>query len=1021
MTGCPSRQELEEMLSGQLPEAAEQRLFAHVDRCPFCQVTLETLTACKTINQDPGRQSAGAGDRPSDSCLQRLKAIPTVSWLPEEQAQPFAAGDGTGHATTRSDSSFPRPAPLPCEVGQYVILRELGRGGMGVVYLAEQVQLKRRVALKMILSGGYADAMELARFRSEAEAVARLQHPNIVQIHEVGEHKGLPWFSLEYVSGGSLAEQLDGTPQPPRDAARFLQILARAVHYAHQQGIVHRDLKPGNVLLAQNPKSEIRNPQQIRNTKEENPKQESAAVSDLGDSDLGIVSDFGFRISDLVPKITDFGLAKQLEGGASATQPGTILGTPSYMAPEQAGGSSCDVGPATDVYALGSMLYELLTGRPPFHAGSALETVQLVLHQEPVPPARLQPKVPRDLEIICLTCLQKDPHRRYVRAEDLAEDLRRFLGNEAILARPAGKVERTLKWAKRRPALAALVGVIVLAVAALLGAWGWFTLELREERDYARKENERAEINFQRAQRAVDEMLTEVADETLVHEPRMEKKRRALLEKALAFYQEFLGEKGDDARVRQKTALAYKKVADILRLLGEPQRAKAAYREAIGLLGPLAEANPESRSYRRQLADSYNWYGDLLRTTSRPRQAMQAFDNARQLQLTLVQERPNNSGYRKDLARSHYNLGIVLAEVNRPQDAEKAFDQAIALLEDGMPLPARHLPAIRQELARGYLNLGPVLRLTGQETRAGTAYARAIRILQGLSKDHPLVPDYRYELGVACNNRGNYSAGRHRGQPKNQPFLDAAVKDHRRALTLFAELAADFPGVPVYRREQANCLNSLGAVQVQRKDEDGALDSWKRARVIWKQLVAEGPGVPDLEGDLGLTLGNIGWLLSHQKQWAEARTQLEQAVAHVRAALEPNPRNPSYLAALRNQYRDLANTLLHLQDHAAAAKTAQALTLLYHPTRDDYFQAGSCLARCMALADEDLSLPAPGRSRLASQYGDQAIACLRQGLARGYNPLESLKKDPTFALLRRHAEYSKLLADIKSKHRPTTK
>src|SRR5262249_50297627 len=187
------------------------------------------------------------------------------------------------------------------------------------------------------------------------------------------------------------------------------------------------------------------------------------------------------------------------------------------------------------------------------------------------------------------------------------------------------------------------------------------------------------------------------------------------------------------------------------------------------------------------------------------------------------------------------------------------------------------------------------------------------------------------------------------------------------------------------------------------------------------QLVAEGPGVPDLEGDLGLTLGNIGWLLGRQKQWAEARTRLEQAVGHVRAALEPNPRNPSYLAALRNQYRDLANTLLHLRDHAAAARTAKALTLLYRPTRDDFFQAGSWLARCMALADEDLSLTAPARSRLASHYGDQAIAFLRQALTRGYNPLESLKKDPRFALLGRHAEYNKLLADIKSKHRPTPK
>ena len=278
------------------------------------------------------------------------------------------------------------------QVEGYTILSELGRGGMGVVYKARQMKLNRIVALKMVLAGAHAGQEQLARFYTEAEAVARLQQPNIVQIHEVGEHDGLPYFSLEYVEGGSLAERIGGKPQPVNEAARHVELLARAMAYAHEQGIVHRDLKPANVLLTK----------------------------------------------DGQPKITDFGLAKRLESDASQTQSGTLMGTPNYMAPEQARGEVREVGPLADVYALGVILYEMLTGRTPFLGASILDTLEQVRNQEPVPPSRLQPKVPRDLETICLKCLQKEPAKRYATAAALADDLRRFLAGEPILARPVG-------------------------------------------------------------------------------------------------------------------------------------------------------------------------------------------------------------------------------------------------------------------------------------------------------------------------------------------------------------------------------------------------------------------------------------------------------------------------------------------------------------------------------------------------------------------------------------------------------
>jgi tetratricopeptide (TPR) repeat protein len=312
----------------------------------------------------------------------------------------------------------------------YELLGELGRGGMGVVYQARQLGLNRLVAVKMILGGLHVNPKVVARFRTEAEAVARLHHPNIVQIHAVGEQDGLPYFVLELVPGTSLQKRLASQPLAAPQAARLVETLAQAMQHAHTQGIVHRDLKPSNVLLA-------------------------------GSRDL--------PIDHTTPKITDFGLAKLLDAETGQTPAESCVGTPNYMAPEQAAGAG-NAGPAVDLYSLGAILYELLAGRPPFAGGTVLETLEQVRSQEPVRPSRLQTGVPRDLETICLKCLEKEPEKRYVTAQDLADDLRRYLAGEPIQARPTRLRERVAKWAKRRPAVAVLVVCIALAVLGMLAA-----------------------------------------------------------------------------------------------------------------------------------------------------------------------------------------------------------------------------------------------------------------------------------------------------------------------------------------------------------------------------------------------------------------------------------------------------------------------------------------------------------------------------------------------------------------------
>jgi tetratricopeptide (TPR) repeat protein len=370
-----------------------------------------------------------SGRSPEEVCQNDPELLPEVrrQWKTfcriDEQFEALLPSSNGLHAKPASHY----PAKIPSIPG-YRVDEVLGRGGMGVVYKAWHLRLNRPVAIKMLLAGPYALPQELERFLRESELVAALHHPNIVQIYDAGEVEGRPYFAMELVEGGDLADQIRGAPYSARQAATLMATLAEAVEAAHQCGILHRDLKPGNILVT----------------------------------------------ADGTPKVTDFGLARWLDGRDGLTFSATPVGTPSYMAPERAKEDKLATGPVSDVYALGAILYELLAGRPPFRAETAAATLQQALANEPVPPTRLNPRVTRDLETICLKCLQKEPHRRYASAGDLAEDLRRFERGEPIKARPVGKLERAAGWVRRRPDLAAALASGVLLAAILIGAVLWW-------------------------------------------------------------------------------------------------------------------------------------------------------------------------------------------------------------------------------------------------------------------------------------------------------------------------------------------------------------------------------------------------------------------------------------------------------------------------------------------------------------------------------------------------------------------
>jgi WD40 repeat protein len=436
MEPCPPVDHLRRLLANELTPTEEAALDDHLGRCAKCRQALEALTASEPVtgHSDP---ASGPIPAPSAELLHRLKA---------GAASRSRSGHGSAvlEAETRS---------LP-HVPGYEILGLLGHGGMGVVYRARQEGLDRVVALKMILGGAFVTGRSLARFRAEAQAVARLQHPNIVSIHEIGEVEGLPYFSQEYVEGGTLAAHLDGTPAPPRRAAELCELLARAVQFAHDRGIIHRDLKPANVLLT----------------------------------------------ADGAPKIADFGLAKSVgedAAGLSVTETGLALGTPRYMAPEQLSpatpGGRPPVGPACDVYALGVILYELLTGRPLYTGDTPLDVMVRVLHEDPTPPHVYRPDVPRDLETVCLKCLQKEPARRYAGAGDLAEDLRRFLVGDPVRARPPSVLYRSGKFVRRHKVLVGAAAGIALVLAAGIAATSLAALSEAHERRKADENARQAE------------------------------------------------------------------------------------------------------------------------------------------------------------------------------------------------------------------------------------------------------------------------------------------------------------------------------------------------------------------------------------------------------------------------------------------------------------------------------------------------------------------------------------------------
>jgi tetratricopeptide (TPR) repeat protein len=878
-----------------------------------------------------------------------------------------SASDSAGPTVTMPGAPSAADGPrLRGHIPGYEILGELGRGGMGVVYKARQVSLKRFVALKMILAGSHAGADQRARFRTEAEAVARLQHPNIVQVYEVGEYDGLPFLALEFVDGASLARRLGGTPLPPRTAAELVERLAHAVHAAHQAGIVHRDLKPGNVLLAE----------------------------------------------DGTPKVTDFGLAKQTDAeGVTAST--AILGTPSYMAPEQAEGKARQVGPLADVYALGAILYETLTGRAPFRGATLVETLGMVRTREPVPPSQVRRPVPHDLETICLKCLQKEPAKRYPSAFALAEDLRRFLNGEPVAARPIGRAERLWRLCRRNPVVSGLSAALLLLL--VVGFVGMTLLWWDAERQ--RVAAVEAQGRAENLAALADDRKTFAEKQTKLAEGEADKARREA-SKANQTAQVLTGmfEAADPLglngvlllKPRAGEALTAREILDrgakmVARDLdGEPET-QAKLLDTLGnvycTLGLTTEAKPlleKSLALRQRLlppdhpdlAATLHDLGWLYHQTG-------DYDTADRLYRQALAIRQKHAGDDPiALSVTLLNLGWLLTDVEDFAAAEEVFKKAVALRVARLGPDHRDVAVARIALAAVYIAqrkidaaVTPYLQAmdTLRKVEGGKGLAESISLFQQgvMGRELPALPR-RLLLGL-----------------KDDEEVERCLK---RSLDLAREVLGD------HHAYVALVLHELAATLQQHHKEEEAERYYRDCLAIAREYGLDHPKTTIL-------LGNFCMLLKSRGKRAEAEQLLEEALKVRRqrhpsghcavadallilAALQDDPGSPRRRQLLREALT------LYCQSPGAPREYVSICVRLATFSLDaaELYDVACELGRSAARRKE--------QSRERDRYLGLAVTALRGAKAKGFKDVARLGREKDLDGLRQREDFKKLVAEL---------
>ncbi|MDA1162305.1 MAG: protein kinase [Planctomycetota bacterium] len=695
--------------------------------------------------------------------------------------------------------------------GDYELISPLGQGGMGVVYKARQKAANRLVALKIIRPDRLGHMTEVTRrrmierFQAEAHAAARLQHDNLVTVYDVGEIDGCHYFSMQYVEGGSLSDRIRDRSLDNREAATFIEPICRAVYAAHQQGVLHRDIKPANILIEK---------------------------------------------GTLRPRIADFGLAKIQDEDLELTQSGEAMGTPSYMPPEQFSDAASATARA-DIYSLGATLYHLLSSRPPFQAASTMATMRQVLDVDPVSLRELNPEVDRDLETLCMKCLEKEPARRFQTAEELADELQRYLNGEPILSRPLGRSERLWRWCRRNPIVSSLSGIAGTSVLVALVSFAVAYIETDSARRKVEaslaatdKAQKLSEASFQDALEAVNDFFTHVSEDRLLNEPGTEELRHELLQLAHDYYQRFLNRRSDDPTVREEVALSHFRVGLIVEELDSPQAAVVSFEKSRDMQLTMLAATPDSKPVKRALSRTLNALARAATNLGDLDHAEELFDETRRLRVDLVSSTEDSEErfeFDRLLANVDMNLGLLARRRGN-------FDKAKMLYEQGQKhrketlLVRKKDPQLRRDLAKGWYNLANLAVDVNNPEAVRNNVELAIRELEKLLTEQPDDLRDRYLLALCYRLLADLNAAL---IPVNESKLPEAIDAYTRARFAMQDLAGRSPAVHRYRVELGQLLMNIGQLEAQRQQYASARVLLEKAADVFRELVKEAPDNED--------------------------------------------------------------------------------------------------------------------------------------------------------------------------------
>jgi tetratricopeptide (TPR) repeat protein/ribosomal protein S27E len=727
--------------------------------------------------------------------------------------------------------------------GHFELIEHLGTGGFGAVWKARDTQLDRTVAVKLPHRGQLGQD-DTEKFLREARAAAQLRHPNIVSVHEVGVDGQWVYIVSDLIEGLPLDKWLADHPPSCREAARLCVKIADALQHAHEHGVIHRDLKPSNIMID--------------------------------------------RAGE--PHLMDFGLAKRDTGEITMTLDGQILGTPAYMSPEQAKGQAHAADPCTDVYSLGVILFELLTRERPFR-GDLRMLLKQVLEDDPPSPRKLNGHIPRDLETICLKCLQKEPARRYGTAKALSEELSRFLSGVPIHARPVGRVEQFVCWCRRNPLVA---GSAAVAVAGLL--FGLIAASIGYVR--ASRAQQRAEANLAEARGAVDNLFTRVSENTLLDQPGMQPLRRELLQQARNYYEKFLSENSNDPTLRDELALAHFRVGLITEQIDSPSKAILSYERALAMQKELVRSHPDDPERLKSLGDTLNNIARAMHKQQRKDRAQESYSAAIDVRRRLVELAPQQREYQRTLANSYMNRGLLEMDSNTAQ-ARQSLDKAQAIRKELLAHGDRDVK-VQRDLAMGYYNLAKLARRTGNRDAVAEFLDKARLQFEYLLQSNRGDLDIQYQFAVCFRIAAD---------------LKCEKKQHTEGLRLYQQaqelmraLADKNPSVAEYQVGLAEIYLNIAQAEYELGRSEAAMKSFAQARRILAPLVANYAEVARYRQDFIVSLAAIARLHPEAGQRAEAIGGLESLQRQLReiAGRVPDAEDiPKQVDLLEATLRDL--------------------------------------------------------------------------------------------------------------------